>query len=129
MAKKTGRVVVSQNAKKKLELARAIFTKHITEGGSSPLLQLQDAEIGLISSKIEPALALHEAAENLKLQTEKAYQQRDVAVDEIMELTSRCIKLLKTVYAKYPKKLADWGINIDDSPQPKKKNTGDTPSK
>lgn len=124
MAKSTGRVVVPHNAKKKLELARSIFTKHITEGGSSPLLQLQDAEIALISSKIEPALALHDAAEKLKLQTEDAYQQRDVAIDEIMELVSRCIKLLKTVYAKYPKKLGEWGINVDDSALSKKKDTG-----
>lgn len=127
MARTTGRVIVSQNPKKKLELARAIFSRHITEGGTSPLLQLQDADIATISSKIEPALALHETAENLKLQAENTYQQRDVAIDEIMQLTSRCIKLLKTVYAKYPKKLADWGINIDDSVQTKKK-TGNTPT-
>lgn len=127
MTRTAGRVVIPQNPKDKLELARAVFSKHITEGGASPLLQLRGVEIGLTSSKIEPALAQHEIAENLKREMEQAYRERDAHMNEIMDLTRKSIKLLKAIYADNPKKLGEWGVNVDDSTQPKKKKTIDTP--
>lgn len=123
MARTSGRIVISKNPKEQLELAKAVFTKHITEGGNSPLMSLQGVEIGLTSSKIEPALAQHEIAENLKREMEQAYRQRDAHMEEIMDLTRKSIKLLKAVFADNPKKLGEWGVNVDDSAPTKKKNT------
>lgn len=122
MSKTTsGRVVFSRSPKTNLELARAIFSKHISMGGNSPLMQLQGVEIALTSSKIEPAIALHDAAENYKRQMEEAYRQRDVYLEEIMSLTRKSVKVLKAVYSDNPKKMGEWGINIDDTKQSQKK--------
>lgn len=121
MARTSGRVLIPSNPKENLDLARAIFSKHITEGGSSPLLQLQGVEIALTSSKIEPAIAQHDIAEEHKRKMELAYRERDAALAEIMDLTRKSIKLLKAVYSDNPKKLGEWGINVDDSPQAKPK--------
>jgi hypothetical protein len=123
MARTPGRIVLSKNPKENLDVARAIFSKHISVGAASPLLQLQGVEIGLISSTIEPAIALHETAENLKRQMEDAYRQRDVYLTEIKKLTNKSIKILKAVYSDNPKKLGEWGINVDDSVQNRKKKT------
>ncbi|MFA6152489.1 MAG: hypothetical protein WC716_14295 [Chitinophagaceae bacterium] len=125
MKKRTlGRIVIPRGAKEQLEMSRTLFAKHNTLGGASPLMQLEGLELALTASKIEPALALHETAENMKRQMENAYRQRDVALREIMDVTRKGVQLLKAVYTDNPKKLGEWGINVDDSQQAKKQTKG-----
>ena len=39
---------------------------------------------------------------------------------EVTEGLKMSINLLKSTFAKNPKKLADWGIEVDDTPKAKK---------
>lgn len=52
-----------------------------------------------------------------------AYRQRDILHEEVIDLTRKSIKLLKAVYADNPKKLGEWGINVDDSSKKKDSST------
>lgn len=59
MTRTSGRIVISSNLKHQLELAKAIFSKHISEGSSSPLLSLQGVDIGASAAKIDTAMEQH----------------------------------------------------------------------
>ena len=52
---------------------------------------------------------------NHKRKMEEAYRQRDLLLPDISDITRTSIGLLKKIYSKNPKKLGDYGIDIDDS--------------
>ena len=124
MATRTkGRVVLSKNPKDNLELAEKIYKKHLELGADSPLNILEDVDWAITGGKIEPTLSNHTKAEFLKAESEKNYAERDKNMPEIVTALKQSIALLKASFGANPKKLSDWGVNIDDSPQAKKPKT------
>ncbi len=118
MAKRTvGRVKIPKTPKTLLQIAEIIYAKHLAEAANSPLNLLSDEDWGNTGPKIATTFAQHNLAETAKLQMETAYRQRDINMPEIERIVRTSIGLLKKVYSKNPKRLGEWGINVDDTPQ------------
>ncbi len=125
MATRTkGRVKLPKNAKELLDLGNLVLQKHTADGTSSLLSNLTGNDWTVTGPKIAVALAKHLEAEDYKRKMEDAYRERDKDMPEIDEILRASAALLKAVYRQNPKKLGDWGFNVDDSPQNKNKNGG-----
>lgn len=123
MANRTkGRVKMPNNAKEMLTLAELVLQKHLVDGTSSLLNNLNGNDWSVTGPKIANALAKHLEAEEYKRKMEDAYRERDKDVPEIQAILRTSAALLKAVYSTNPKKLGDWGFNVDDSPQTRNKN-------
>jgi hypothetical protein len=120
MTRTKGRVVLTTNPKENLELAQKIYQKHLELGAESPLNFLDDIDWTVSGPKIESTLADHNKAEFLKAESEKTYAERDKNMPEITLALKQSIAMLKAGFGKNPKKLADWGVKVDDSPKTKK---------
>lgn len=125
MAPRTkGRVVLGKNPKDNLDAAKALLKKHTEMGANSPLKLLQDVDWSALEPKIDAALDAHESAETHKAKMEEQYAARDAEMPEVLKAVKQSIALLKASFGDNPKKLGDWGIEVDDTPQaktPKKK--------
>ncbi len=121
MAKTTkGRVAVPKNVPGALALAAKVYKKHIDDGTSSPLNELEDYKWTNIGPNVILAQAKHDEAERLKEQMEQAYRDRDAYLPDIVGITNASKAMLKSKFAKNPKRLGDWGYEVDDTPRAKK---------
>ncbi len=114
--KTLGRVITTKNVDQILDLAEAIWKKHKDDGKDSFLSQLEGAKWEDIGPSIAAARAKHKAALDLRRQMEEAFAERDKLVAPITAQNNASKKLLKGKYASNPKKLGDWGFDVDDSP-------------
>lgn len=114
-----GRVVLTTNPKDILDASKSVYDKHIALGASSPLNILQDVDWSVTGAKIAPTIDLHGLAEFHKAKSEEHYADRDKNMPEISNALKKSIALLKASFGDNPKKLSDWGINVDDSPKTK----------
>lgn len=122
MAKLTkGRVSIPKNTVELLTLANKVNAKHILDGPTSILNSMADQDWNIISPKITQCENLHNQAEVLKAQMELMYRQRDALIPDIKSIVQDSRSFLKGVYSKNPKKLGEWGYEIDDTPQVSKK--------
>lgn len=112
---KTTRVPVPRSTGQLLELAQAIYQKHQTDGPASPLKTLTDFNWDLIGPNIGPALAKNNEAEMLRRQMEKCYEERDHLMGDIDSVVRVSRDLLKAVNKKNPRKLGDWGFDVNDT--------------
>jgi hypothetical protein len=115
MAKTTGRIAISRNPAEMLTLAGKVYTKHLSDGDTSQLEALTDIDWSVVGPTIETALARHNEAESLKGQMEAAYRERDLLLPAIEDSLKSSRNLLKALNAKNPKRLADWGFEVDDT--------------
>lgn len=122
MATTKGRVLISRNPEKLLKLAKEVYTKHLADGATSELNNLDKAYDW---GKVGPTIALcqyqQDKAERLKLEMEQAYRERDTYLAPIDDHVKGSSTYLKGKYTKNPKKLSDWGFEIDDTPKAAKK--------
>ena len=122
MSKKTsGRVVFPQNTEELLDLSKKVFAKHTADGASSPLNGLQDHDWADVGPKIEATLRKHLEAEDLRRRSEEAYKERDLILPAIKETLRASALLLKGANAKNPKRLGEWGFEVNDTPPTSKK--------
>ena len=115
-----GRVVLSTNPKDNLDAAASIFKKHIELGTESPLRILEDVDWAITGPTVALSLEDHKLAEFHKGESEKFYANRDKGMPAIKNALQKSITLLKASFGDNPKKLSDWGIQVDDSPKVKK---------
>lgn len=118
----SGRIIIPSHPADMLALAKKIYTKHEKDGEASPLNALQDRSWAHDGPKIEDCIMNHEAAEDAVKKAERHYRQRDVDLPAIKEIVRNSAALLKTMYAKNPKMLGEYGFEVDDSKQHKPKN-------
>lgn len=124
MSKTTrGRIIITKNIPDNLDLAQKIYDRHLADGKESLLKNLEDVIWEDIGPQIKQCMQLHRKAEELKRQMEDAYRQRDLAYPKISEAIQSTKLYLKGRFAKNPKKLGEWGFNVDDTPRFKKSNT------
>jgi hypothetical protein len=114
---KTVRVGIPVNTEDLLKLAQIIYEKHQSLGDASPLKVIEWDKLG---AKVNQALAAHLEAEELKRKTELKYRERDTLLKPIDELVKQSRDLLKALYRSEPKKLGEFGFNVDDTPKVKK---------
>lgn len=117
MANTKGRITISQNPAELLELGTKVYGRHLSDGDNSPLNLMQDYNWSVTGPAIEIALARHNEAEELKGKMEIAYRERDLLLPEIDKILRSSRNLLKALNAKNPKRIADWGFKVDDTPK------------
>ncbi len=120
MSKTKGRVEIPDNVEELLTLAAKVYKKHLDDAAESKLKLLEDYNWNSIGPTIATCLTSHNLAEEYKAKMEAEYRKRDLLLPEIDAILRNSKTLLKGIYAKNPKKLGDWGFNIDDSAPIKK---------
>jgi len=120
-ARTSDRIVLSKNPKENLDAAKKIYKKHLELGNESPLKFLKGVKWEETGPKIDSTLEEHTQAELHKDLMEKHYANRDVEMPGISKALRLSIKFLKASFGETPKDLADWGIQVDDSPKAKPK--------
>lgn len=119
MARKP-RVVIPENVGDLLELGEKIYEKHKADGANSPLRTMVDYNWDTIGPKMEPALDWHKKAEQYRKLAEQAYGERNILMGDIDGAAKATRDVLLGVYSKTPKTLGEWGLEVNDSPAPKK---------
>lgn len=120
MATRTaGRIVLPKNPAELLELAQKIYDKHVADGATSPLNAQQDFKWSDEGPKIAPCTTNHVLAEESSKKAEQHYRQRDMDLPAIKSIVQNSAQLLKSIYAKNPKTLGDYGFTVDDTKQTK----------
>ena len=114
------RVVIPQNPEKAIALAKKVYDKHLADGTDSPLNVLKDHNWTDNGPKIAEAEDLNKQAKDLEKQVEKLYQDRDALLKTITATLRSSSQTLMGIYKSSPKKLGDWGYEVNDTPQKKK---------
>lgn len=121
MATRTpGRIVIPKNPAELLDLAKKIYDKHLADGAASPLNAMQDFNWATEGPKVGPCKTNHIAAEQAAKLAEQLYRQRDVDLPDVRAIVQNSSQILKSIYAKNPKILGDYGLVVDDTKQTKK---------
>lgn len=120
MPKATLRIPVPRPVEELLKLANLIYERHKKDDKDSPLNTLKDYDWNTLGPNIALAAQKQKEAEELSRQAEKAYRERDKLMGDVVGLVTASKDLLKGVYRKNPKKLGDWGFQVDDTPKVKK---------
>ncbi len=110
-----GRVKLPQWGGGFLEIAKKIALKHTALGAASPLKLLEDYDFDEVGPKVDTALTKHTEAEDYAGKAEIAYRDRDKHKPIINDATRAAVNLLKAKYAKNPKMLIEWGVEVDDT--------------
>lgn len=111
------RIVIPTNVGDLINLARLIFKKHIADGNASPLNALSDYTWEEYGPKIEEALTKHNEAEEYMRRAEQCYRDRDRIIGNLDGLVKASRDLLKAAFRKTPKKLGEWGFEVNDTPK------------
>jgi hypothetical protein len=117
----SGRVIIPSNPEELLELASKVYKKHQDDGDASPLKVMQDNSWDVEGPKIENCLNNHEKAEEHARLAEQYYRERDKDLPFIRAVVQNSSTLLKSIHAKNPKILGNYGFEVDDTKQIKKK--------
>jgi len=115
-----GRVVISPNFKETIDLAQKVYAKHQADGLDSLLNDLDGDDWAVSGPLITPSLELHNQAEEMTRKAEDLYRQRDAKFASVKSALITSKNLLKGRFSKTPKRLGDWGFEIDDTPPVKK---------
>jgi hypothetical protein len=115
-----GRVLISKLPKEGFELADKIYQKHKADGATSELKNLDGLSWDVVGPTVAAGLAAHNEAERLKGLMEAQYRLRDAAFAPVDAINRASSAYLKGKYARNPKKLTEWGFEVDDTPKVKK---------
>lgn len=103
-----------------IELAQDIADKDAELGVASPLASLNLSELLGEEGALKMAKDHHQNAKRLEKEVEKEYEQRDKFVDLLQKLIRRSRDILKGVHADEPKKLGDFGFEVNHTADPAK---------
>ena len=122
MAPRTpGRIMLPNTIEGTLQLGKSIYEKHKTDAASSVLNAQQDYNWDDDGPKVAACLQNHNLAEEHSRLAEQYYRERDKDLPAIEANIKNSSQLLKSIYAKNPKKLGEYGFVVDDTPQEPKK--------
>ena len=119
-ARTSGRIVIPTNPSDLLILAQKIYDKHVADGATSPLNAMSDYNWATDGPKVAPCKQNNDDAEAAAKKAEQFYRQRDVDLPQIKSIVQNSAAVLKSIYAKNPKVLGDYGLVVDDTPKVKK---------
>lgn len=111
------RVNIPTNPALELELGTRIYAKHLADGQTSLLKNLQSHNWDTNGPEVANAMNLHEQAEDLQRQANLMYRKRDLLLEEIDQSIKSSRDLLLGVYHDNPKELNQWGFDVSDSPK------------
>lgn len=121
MANSNVRVVIPSNAIDLLQLAAAIYAKHLADGDASPLNMMQANKWTDNGPKIAEGITYHNQAEELKGQASLKIGQRDLLVPDVNESVKASRDVLLGVFRNNPRELISWGFTVNDTPKAAKK--------
>lgn len=128
MAKTTkGRIKYGKNAEDILKLSKKVYDKHVADGATSVLKNIEDYDWDVSGPKVAIAQGHHDDALHYKGLMEEAYRERDKYISELDGITRVSGSTLKALNSKNVKRLTDWGYEVDDTP-PSKGKTPPPPS-
>ncbi|GEM_PF-610767 len=116
-----GRVNLAKGPEEILKQTMAVYAKHQTDGATSVLKTMEDYDWDVSGPKIATAHQHHEDAQHYKGLMEEAYRERDLLMPELDEINRATAAFLKSVNRKNPKRITDWGYQVDDTPPAAKK--------
>ena len=119
-ARTTGRIIIPTKPSELLTLAQKIYDKHLTDGATSPLNAMNDYNWATEGPKVAPCKQNNDDAEAAAKRAEQFYRQRDLDLPQIKAIVQNSAAVLKSIYAKNPKVLGDYGLVVDDTPKVKK---------
>lgn len=111
------RIVIPTNVGELISLASLIYARHKADGKTSPLHAITDDPWDEYGPKIQEALIKHNEAEEHTRKAEQAYRERDQIIGDLDGLVKRTRDLLKAIFKKTPKKLGEWGFEVNDTPR------------
>jgi hypothetical protein len=115
------RVTIPKNAEELLDLAGNVLKKHTELAAGSPLNAMVSHSWTDNGSKVATCQDLHKQAEELTRQAEEAYRQRDLLLGDVKESVLASRDVLLGVYRETPKKLGEFGFEVDDTIRAAKK--------
>jgi len=124
MAKTTApkmRVTIPKNPKDILLLAEKVYQKHLSEGANSVLALLNDYNWAVEGPKISVALDNYTIGETKSKESEKAYKERDLTTNNILDIIKASRDLLTGLNRNNMKRLGDWGFEVNNTPLPNAK--------
>ena len=121
MKKPSFRVKIPTNPSELLSLAAGVYAKHVADGATSPLKELEDNNWTDNGPGIANAITLDNNAKQMEKDLEELYRQRDILIAPIALTVKASRDLLIGKYPTNYKKLGDWTFIVDDSPKAKKK--------
>jgi hypothetical protein len=111
----SGRIIIPTNPGELLTLADNIYKKHEADAESSPLKAMKDYDWGKEGPKVAPCKKNNDNAEAAARKAEELYRQRDVDLPAIKAIVQNSAAVLKSIYAKNPKVLGEYGFKVDDT--------------
>ncbi len=115
MASKTVRTPIPTNVAEQLRLAAKVLAKHEADGKTSPLNAI--AEWAGVGPTIGEAVNLQDQIETMEKKLEQLYEQRNLKLPGILDVTRRSRALLAAIFKKAPRTLGEWGYTVDDTPR------------
>lgn len=119
-ARTSGRIVIPTNPSDLLILAQKIYDKHVADGATSPLNAMSDYNWATEGPKVATCKQNNDDAEAAAKKAEQFYRQRDLDLPSVKAIVQNSAAVLKSIYAKNPKVLGDYGLVVDDTPKVKK---------
>lgn len=117
------RIVFPEEFKAVSDMFLEFYKKYKELGDKSPLnkfLKANEIDIAQDKADTDEAQIAHKEMGKADKAAEKFRKQRDTDFDPVFKDIRDIGQFLKSLFAKNPKKLGDWGFTIDDSPLPKK---------
>jgi len=106
---------IPRNVEELLTLANAIYAKHLADGVTSPLTQLEDFNLEVIGPNLQLALERHNEAEEHRRKAEIAIEARNKLMGDITGVVKSSRDLLKGKFAKSRRRLGDWGFDVSET--------------
>ena len=114
------RINIPKNPAEKIALAQKVNGKHVADGNTSPLKLMQGNSWDTVGPVADECYHVHGQAEEMSRKAEELYRQRDAMLLKIDDALKSSRDLLMGVYRSEPKKLGEWGFEVDDTPRPAK---------
>lgn len=115
MSVKNVRVEIPTNPTEILQLAQEINAKHVLDGATSPLKELNDYKWEETGVHIAPALQQDALAKDYQKKMEEAFKERDKHLAEITKSVKASRDLLLSINVKNQKILGKWGFVVHDA--------------
>lgn len=124
MSRNNFRVVIPDNPRQKIDLAKLVIDKHIADGVSS---QLNVLDMTDFTAKQSDADTQEKLSVKLRKDSETATENRDIALGNNEGQNSSipgtvdfylrsAVSVLSGIYRNHPQQLGDWGFQVDTSP-------------
>lgn len=128
------RVIIPRNADKAFALANRVLRKHSEDGDDSPLKVLKDHNWTDSAPLLQRAEELQAKVKQMERDLERKYKERDLAMAPVTATLRASRDILLSVHASNPRRLGEWGFEVNDTPQKKKKDepappTGSEPTR